>query len=214
MTPPKENRRLALLGASGHGKVIADAALASQWKDIVFFDDAWPTVTSNGPWQVAGSRAMLLEQLGEFDGVIVAIGNCLIRAKRHRELSAEGALMATIIHPHAYVSPYSTIGAGTVVMAGAVINAGASISDASIINTSASVDHDCQLGFGVHISPGAHLAGNVTVGANAWVGIGAVVRQGLSIGTGTTVGAGAVVVKSVESGVTVVGNPATPLKTN
>lgn len=29
-------KRLAILGAGGHGKVIADAALASGWEEIIF----------------------------------------------------------------------------------------------------------------------------------------------------------------------------------
>ncbi len=36
--------RLAVLGASGHGKVVADCAELVGWSDIVFFDDAWPKI--------------------------------------------------------------------------------------------------------------------------------------------------------------------------
>jgi hypothetical protein len=40
--------RLAILGASGHGKVVADAAGLAGWDEVVFFDDAWPGLTQNG----------------------------------------------------------------------------------------------------------------------------------------------------------------------
>ena len=33
---------LAILGASGHGKVVAEIAELQGWKKIVFFDDAFP----------------------------------------------------------------------------------------------------------------------------------------------------------------------------
>ena len=36
-------KTLAILGASGHGKVVADAALSTGlWQEVVFYDDAWP----------------------------------------------------------------------------------------------------------------------------------------------------------------------------
>lgn len=204
--------QLAILGASGHGKVIADSALAAGWRQVVFFDDAWPGVSGIGPWKVAGATGQLLSRLNEFDGVIVGIGNCGIRAEKHRLLAAAGARCATIIHPRAWVSPHAVVGVGSVIMAGAVVNIDARIGEAGIVNTGATVDHDCVLEEAVHISPGAHLSGHVRVGAASWIGVGAAVRQGLVIGTGTVVGAGAVVVKPVPDGTTVVGNPAAPIR--
>lgn len=204
-------KQLALLGASGHGKVIADAALLSDWQSVTFFDDAWPTVRSNGHWAVEGNTATLLARQAEFDGVIVAIGDCKIRWDKQQLLQAAGTHIATVIHPAAMVSAYARIGAGTVVMAGAVVNVDAVLGNACIVNTGATVDHDCQLANGVHISPGAHLSGNVQVGDCSWVGVGAAVRQGVVIGDHAMVGAGAVVVRSIATGLTVVGSPAMSL---
>lgn len=205
-------KRLALLGASGHGKVVAETALCVGWEKVVFFDDAWPTAAYNGHWPVLGNGAMLLERLHEFDAVMVAIGNCQVRLRKQQELMAGGARMATIVHPRAWVSAHATLGAGTVMMAGAVVNADARLGEACIINTGATVDHDCELADGVHIAPGAHLSGSVSVGRGAWVGVGAVVRQGIAIGAGAMVGAGAVVVRPVPEDTTVVGNPAMRLQ--
>lgn len=202
---------LALLGAGGHGKVVADAALRAGWRNVQFFDDAWPHVKKNGYWPVVGDMAALLERLQEFDGILVSIGHCAARWQKQQILDAAGAKIATVVHPNACVSPYAFLGPGTVVMAGAVVNIDAKVGAANIINTGASVDHDCVLASGVHVCPGTHLSGNVTVGACSWIGVGAAVRQGTHLGAGVTVGAGAVVVKSIADGLTVVGNPATPL---
>jgi len=76
--------RLAILGASGHGKVVADAASLSGWGEIVFFDDAWPAVAKNGPWEVVGRSPDLLTKAAEFDGAVVAIGNNGIRMARQQ----------------------------------------------------------------------------------------------------------------------------------
>lgn len=206
-------RRLALLGASGHGKVVADAALMAGWSSVHFFDDAWPTVLQNGPWQVEGNTASLLTALDRFQGVLVSIGNCPIRWQKFQQLEEAGALLVSIVHPAAVLSKYATLGAGSVVMAGAVINADARIGPAAIINTGATVDHDCVLDSAVHVCPGAHLSGSVVVGHGSWVGVGAAVKQGVSVGRSVMVGAGSVVVTSVGDGVTVVGNPARPKET-
>ena len=205
-------KRLALLGASGHGKVVADAALAAGWQDVVFFDDAWPGVSLNGHWPVVGNTATLLDRLHEFNGVLVSIGNCAVRWEKQQVLQAAGARLVTVVHPHACVSPFARLGAGTVVMAGAVVNVDAVVGESSIINTGATVNHDAILAHAVHISPGAHLSGNVVVGACSWIGVGAVVRQGSRIGAGVMVGAGAVVVTAVADGLTVIGSPARVLK--
>lgn len=204
--------RLAILGASGHGKVVADTAIAAGWSDVVFFDDGWPGVSQNGVWSVVGGTQQLTSRLNEYDGVIVGIGNCEVRGSKHQLLKSAGARFATIVHPRAWVSPHAQVGDGCVVMAGAVVNIDARIGDAGIVNTGATIDHDCVLDEAVHISPGAHLSGNVHVGARSWVGVGAAVRQGLAIGADVMVGAGAVVVKPVPNGATVVGNPARPLQ--
>jgi sugar O-acyltransferase (sialic acid O-acetyltransferase NeuD family) len=204
-------KKLALLGASGHGKVVADAALAAGWQAVEFFDDAWTRASLNGHWPVSGNTATLLTRVLEFDGVLVSIGNCAARWEKHELLRAAGARLSTVVHPRACVSPFACLGAGTVVMAGAIVAVDAVVGEACIVNTGATVDHDCVLANGVHISPGAHLSGNVTVGARSWVGIGAAVRQGTRLGEGVMVGAGAVVVKAVEDGLTVAGCPAMPL---
>ncbi len=204
-------KRLALLGASGHGKVVADAALAGGWDAVEFFDDAWPRRQQNGPWPVAGDSAALRARLQDFHGVIVSIGNCGVRWEKHKALQAAGAPMVTVVHPAAMVSRYAVLGVGTVVMAGAVVNIDADVGQAGIINTGATVDHDCRLSDAVHICPGAHLSGYVHVGHGSWVGVGSAVKQGMTIGQRVMVGAGAVVVQSVPDGLTVAGNPAVSL---
>ncbi|WP_265919408.1 acetyltransferase [Cupriavidus nantongensis] len=201
---------LGLFGASGHGKVVADAALAAGWRDILFFDHAWPSMAENGSWNVVGDLDALVRRQHAIDAALVSIGNCAVRWRIQEVLVAAGIPLATVVHPRACVSPYAKLGQGTVVMAGAVVNIDADIGDACIINTGAVIDHDCKVAQAVHVSPGASLSGNVTVGPGTWIGVGAAVRQGIRIGSGTVVGAGAVVVKDVGDSLTVVGCPAGP----
>ena len=79
-------RCLALLGASGHGKVVADTAISKGFDEIHFFDDAWPKKTSIGPWNVNGSSNELIKLMSKFDGGIVSIGNNRIRLDKQQML--------------------------------------------------------------------------------------------------------------------------------
>ncbi|MCE8027173.1 acetyltransferase [Halomonas daqingensis] len=204
-------RRLAILGASGHGKVVADIAIQSGWQDLTFYDDAWPRKTRHEHWEVRGTLPMLLHDLPGFDGVIVAIGHNGIREAKLGALLAHGARVVTLVHPRATISPLARLGPGCVVVAGAVVNAFAELGEGCIVNTCASVGHDCRLGACVHVAPGANVAGDVEIGRTSWIGAGAAVRQGMTIGEGVMVGAGAAVVASVGDRQVVGGVPARPL---
>jgi sugar O-acyltransferase (sialic acid O-acetyltransferase NeuD family) len=197
-------RKLAIYGAGGHGRVVADTASMLGWQEIVFYDDSWPQHQKNSIWPVVGNYENLLANLTQYDGVIVAFGNCVIRLNKTREFINLRAPIISLVHPRAFVSPHSTLGQGSVVFAGAVINIEAKVGEASIINTGAIVDHDCIIGPGVHICPGANISGGVEIGEASWIGVGSCIRHGIKIGANVMVGAGAVIVKDVPDGVTMI----------
>ena len=201
---------LAVLGASGHGKVVAETAELCGWKSVVFFDDAYPSKRCCSDSIIKGDSSSLLESLANYDAVVVAIGDNQIRMKKLNELASRDARLTTLIHPRACVSRTAEIGEGSVIFAGVVVNADVKVGRGSILNTSCSVGHDCVLGIGTHIAPGARLAGGVRVGNFSWVGIGASIIQLIEIGERVVVGAGAVVIDDVQNGLTVVGVPARP----
>jgi sugar O-acyltransferase (sialic acid O-acetyltransferase NeuD family) len=201
---------LAILGAGGHGKVVADAALLQGCSVIAFFDDDWPRVAATGPWPVSGTLTDLVAS-GPVGGAVVAIGDNTVRLARQRTLAEAGIFLFTVVHPRAAISPFAEIGAGSVIFAGAVVNAFARLGLGCIVNTAATVDHDCVLADGVHLSPGAHLGGGVSVGLRSTIGIGASVKHGVSIGADVMIGAGAAVIDHIPDGMTVVGVPARPI---
>ncbi len=59
---------------------------------------------------------------------------------------------------------------------------------------------------------GLERARPVHIGEDVWIGGGAIILPGVTIGDGAIIGAGSVVTRDVPAGVTVVGNPAKPLK--
>lgn len=188
-------RKLVIIGASGHGKVVADIAVQNGYEEILFLDDN-PAVKECGGFPVVGTSRNSIEYT-EYD-FIVGIGVAQNRKRIQEQLEREGLHITTLIHLSAVVAKSAVIQSGTVVMAGAVINPGAEIGKGCIINTCSSVDHDCIISDYVHVSVGAHIAGSVRIGKCTWIGAGATVINNIEIIEDCMIGAGAVVVKNIE----------------
>lgn len=188
--------KLIIIGASGHGKVVADIAIKmNKWQSITFLDDEESIKTSMG-LDVIGKTADAFTYKDEAD-FFVAIGNNATREKIQEKFIEEGLNVINLIHPNAVIGTDVQIGIGTAVMAGVIINSSTRIGKGCITNTSSSLDHDNVIEDYVHISPGARLAGTVEIGKGTWIGIGSVVSNNVNICSGCKVGAGAVVVKDI-----------------
>jgi sugar O-acyltransferase (sialic acid O-acetyltransferase NeuD family) len=196
------NEKLVIIGASGHGKVLADIAKKNGYKEIVFLDDN-ETLRECGGYPVIGKCSEVQHMDAD---MIVGIGNASIR-KWMQETFDNGRIV-TLIHPNAVVADDVSVGPGTAIMSGAVINPGTVIGKGCIVNTCASVDHDCKVGDYVHISVGSHLCGTVTVEDETWIGAGVIISNNVSVCRGCMIGAGATVVKDIEEKGTYVGVPA------
>lgn len=200
--------RLIIIGASGHGKVIADIAKLNGYSDIVFLDGD-SSIKKCAGYPVLGKETMAKELPGD---IFVAVGNAQIRKQLMEENSNRN--FPSLFHPAAVVATDVQIGEGTAVMAGAVINPNSKIGIGCIINTCASIDHDCIMGDFCHLSVGAHMCGTVKVGDNVWIGAGATVSNNISICNETTIGAGALVIKDIDNSGTYIGIPARKMKMN
>ncbi|WP_448553794.1 acetyltransferase [Thalassotalea montiporae] len=203
--------KLMIIGAGGHGRVVADCAeTMNKYDEIVFADAIYPKETINSRWPTVTSDKDWSKYLKHYE-FIVAVGNSDTRLAITQNIANTGGRLATLIHPRAIVSPYSTIGQGSVVFANAVIGIDSLIGVACIINHNATVDHDCQLGDACHIAPGANISGEATLGNKVWAGVGCSVIQCCKLADNVYLGAGTVVIKDIEQAGTYVGNPARKL---
>lgn len=200
------NNKLLIIGASGHGKVLADIALSmNRWQNVAFLDDDKNIHSSMG-LEVIGASEDVIRHIDQYE-IIVGIGNNKTRQNIHEMLETLGASIPKLIHPSAVIGSQVDIGVGTVVMAGVVVNCCTNIGKSCIINTGSTVDHDNHIEDFVHISPGVYLAGTVRVGKGSWLGIGSVVSNNINITEGCKVGAGSVVVKDINEPGVYVGVP-------
>ncbi len=203
-----KKRTLVIIGAGGHGRVVADCAeQAGDYTDIVFLDDSAAECKHTAHWPIVDTVEHWINYRQEAD-FIVALGNNTVRANIQQQLQASGVNIATIVHPTAAISKHCHLGKGVVVFANAVVNVNTNIADGCIINTGATVDHDCHIGQYCHLSPGVNIAGGVCVETKSWLGIGSSVIEGITIAENSQMGAGAVVTQNTKSGFLYLGVPA------
>ncbi len=190
------NKKIAIIGAGGHGKVVGEIALLNQYDVIDFFDDKINEI-KNFPFTICGNLDQLKINLKYYNDFFVAIGENNTRQDKISILRKAKANIVTLIHPKSTISKFSSIGAGTCVMANAVVNSGTLIKDGVIINTSSSIDHDCIIEDYVHISPNCALSGNVNVGKFTHLGTGTSVHPGIKVGNNVKTGVGSKVFKDI-----------------
>lgn len=203
---PAATSTLLILGAGGHGRVVADAALAQgHWASVRVTDRDARRVDEE---LLPGLRVEPMDEaIAGSNEVHVAIGSAAARTKEARTVS-DRLPLATVIHPRASVSRHAAIDAGCFIAAAAVVAPGARLGACVIVNHGAVVDHDVQVGAFTHVAPRAALGGGVRVGERVLVGAGASVLPGVHIADDVVVGAGAVVRDNLEAAGVYAGVPA------
>ena len=209
--------RPLIIGAGGHGKVVADILWSAGVEPAGFVDAdeaLWGRQLLGLP--ILGGMAHL-EKLARRTGArsaVVAIGDNRVRLEHAREVVRAGLTLASAVHPTASVSPTAQLGAGVVVCMGAAVCVEARVGEVAIVNTNAVVDHECVVGEAAHVCPNAALAGRVQIGRGAFIGTGASVIQCRQVGEWATIGAGAVVIQDIPDAATAVGVPARVVRGN
>ena len=201
------DKKVILVGYSGHGIVVADIAIENQ-QELIGYTDIKPV--QNNP--------LNLEYLGKegdnsfFDKYknvkfLIGIGDNIIREKIYNFLLQNNRECYSLKSKTADISKTASIGNGTFVNKNVSINALAKIGKNVILNTACIIEHECEISDSVHIAPGVVLAGNVFVGERSFIGANSVVKQGVKIGKDVIIGAGSVVISDVPDGKKIVGNP-------
>lgn len=209
-------RRLVIVGAGGHGRVILDILSSIKGFEVAGFLDDDPKMQGklvDGIPVIGNTKdSVKLKKASGIEAAVIAVGNNRIRASLFERFEKEGFALPAFVHPKSIVSVNARMGSGTVIMPGAIINTGARLGKDVCVNTGATVDHDCVIGDHAHLYPGANLAGGVRVGAFSYIGTNAAVNPYISIGDNAFIGTGAAVVEDMPGDVVAVGVPAKVIK--
>ena len=104
-------KKIMIVGASGHGKVVADIAKKIGYEEIMFLDDN-ENLRSCGGYPVIGISDLAMHSSTD---TIVAIGNAEIRQCVQEKIVRNQGNIVTLIHPNAVIAEDVKIGLGTVI---------------------------------------------------------------------------------------------------
>lgn len=169
-----------LIGAGGHAKAVAEAAMAALG-GISAYVDPQPA-----DWLAAKHIAGDDDVDADGTAVILGLGGVTpVHLKKRfailRRYLDNGHDAPVLQHPAAYVSGMARLSAGCIVLAGAVVQPGAKLGEGVIVNTRAVIEHDCVVGAGTHVAPGAIILGGCRIGSCAMIGAGAVVLPSAAV---------------------------------
>lgn len=197
------SKNVVIIGAGGHGRVVADTITLCGDKVVGFLDD---NAQSDENMKVIGKKADAHKYCDGETYLFVAIGNCKVRKEIMESLPDAKWYIA--IHPSAVVSPSAKIGEGSCVLPNAAVNNSAEIGKGVVVNTGAAVDHDNVIGDYSLLACGAHLAGTVSVGECTWIGVGSTISNNIVVCNNVRLEAGTVVIENITEEGTYLGNPA------
>ena len=146
---------LLIIGAGGHGKVVAEIATECGYGKIDFLDD--------NSSDAMGKISDLGKFVDQYQYAFVSIGNNKFREELIEILKKCGYQIPFLIHPTAYVSRSAKIGKGTVVEPKAIVNANTKIAEGCIISVGAIVDHNVVIEKYCHINAGVIVNAGATV---------------------------------------------------
>lgn len=211
---------IAIFGAGGFGLEVA--MLIEQinrnvrnWNLIGFFDDGKLKGQVINDYPLHGGIVELNAWRRPL-GIVLAVGNPLIKKKIVQKMDNPHISFPVLIHPSVIMgSPkFVTVGEGSIICAGTIITTNITIGRHVVLNLACTVGHESTIGDYSAFMPTCNISGEVTIGECTFWGTGAKIINRCRVGDQAIIGAGAVVVRDIPSGVTAVGVPAKIISRN
>lgn len=214
-------KNLIVLGGSGIGMIAISIARELGIYTIGgFLNDIVPVGTLIGKYDkfpVIGTTADLPRFLEDENNVffIAYVGMQHERTvfEKISALNIPTNRLATLIHPTAILPKgMCKIGNGVLMAPLSQLSPDTTLEDNCIMLPNSFLGHDSTLRRFAHVASNATIGANVIVGKACHVGTNCTIREKVTIGDFSLIGSGSVVLKDVEEGSIVVGNPAKLLR--
>ena len=210
-------KKIVIIGASGHAKVIIDIIEKRNEYQIIGLIDSYKEANQKLMGYTILGKEDLIPKLMEKQNIIggvIAIGD---NWSRHTvrdviKTMAPKFKFLPAIHPNAILCNNLKIEPGVVIMAGAIVNSESKIEEFCILNTNSSLGHDSIMGSFSSLAPNSTIGGHVTIGEFSAVSIGATIVQDIKIGMHTIIGASSLVLKDIGNNILAYGIPAIKIK--
>ncbi|HJN62366.1 MAG TPA: acetyltransferase [Candidatus Parcubacteria bacterium] len=206
-----KKKKIFIIGAGKHGRMIASSILKDRSLDLVGFIDRKQIKNE----KILGKE--MFENLEEIKKIkntyfIIGIGDNRRRAEKLKAIPRSKII--TVIDKTAIIDRRTKIEDGCFVAPGVIINFNTHIKKNCIINTGSIIEHDCIIEEDTHICPGVKMAGSIKMGKNTFIGVGSVIIDNITIGDNVIIGAGSVIIDNIPDNATAVGAPAKVIKIN
>jgi len=199
--------QVVIVGAGGHGRVVADVLVSQGAVIRGFIDPNVETGCNVGGHTVLGDDTWLNANPNSFVSVgIGATKDVTLRESVYRSLADHRVVGC--IHSTAVIGTAARIHSTAQILAGSVVNHSAFIGENVVVYTGSIVEHDCVISAHTYLSPRVTLCGGARIGSRVFIGAGALVLPNVEIGDGAIIAAGAVVTEDVDANRTVMGVPA------
>ena len=206
---------LIIIGAGGMGRSIYDMAQGCVGYGVDF--DIKGFIDDNiHALDMYPNYPPLLSSISDYlpkdkDVFVCSIGSMQTKRMVCELLKEKSAKFLTLIHRTAVVGSNSIIGEGSVLAEYSLIGSDAVIGENSLIQCYAVIGHDCHIGDYVRIDTHCTCVGGITICDGATIHTSSVINHNVMVGKDATVGALSFVIRKVEAGTTVCGNPARKL---
>jgi sugar O-acyltransferase (sialic acid O-acetyltransferase NeuD family) len=205
-------KRLAIIGSSDLGQLIAHHISSDKQYEVVGFLDDWKekgAETEQGRILGGLNDAISYYMEGLFECILIAIGyKHLAFRKQYYIKIVEEIPVISYVHSSCVIDSTVVLGKGAVVLPGCTIDKGVIVGENTIINTGCVIAHDTQIGPHSFLGPGVVAAGFVNVGQECFLGVHTTIIDNISIASGVQTGGGTVVIKNLLSRGVYVGCPA------
>lgn len=208
-------KNLYIVGAGGCGREILSLLLdihqiaGPRWRIRGFLDDT-PDPLAGRACDAPVAGSIIDYAPAPDDELVMAVADPGAKYRLVSMLKTRGAAFASVIHPHATLGRHCELGEGVVVQSGFSMTVNVRIGAYATLLASC-LGHDVRVGDYSTIASHCNIAGNVVLGRRVFVGGSVAIAPRVRVGDDAYLCMGSVVLRHVEPGCKILGNPGRPV---